>query len=184
MVLEEIPVELLDDGLAGREYLRRQAEVRVAGVLGRQREQDPTEAAVRELPGKHVEQHEEAVLATRCQRDVVGVDRPAVFPAQKFGQRLAETDLTSRFGVIADESRQAIGPVDQFDQPLADNRLEFRNTRRVAATQHRDTRRVRQRRAEIIHQFPGARRAREALAESRVVHVRRSSRHRRVLKGA
>ncbi len=81
-VLEEPVIEFVDRGGPREQHARREADVGVADVLRRQRQQDAAASAVGALAGEQVEQEEERRLAAARESDVAGRQRPAEFVAQ------------------------------------------------------------------------------------------------------
>ena len=136
VVLEESVREFLDGSALSHQHAVGQADVRIADVLGRDRQQDALPRSVRALAREQVEQHRERRLAAAGQRDVTLGERPAVLECESLRERDAECMITRRARVARRESTQLRIVAGDLAQAPTVDRFHGRDPRRIAATQH------------------------------------------------
>ncbi len=163
-VLEFVRAAGFDERPAGGELALGKGLVRVADVVGHQREQDAA-AALRRVAGQQVEQQEEGVLAAWQHHQVFAADVPAAFAPEKGGEGLAEGRIARRRIVVEQHAVQGGFVRREGAQAFAPERLHLRDRRRLAAAEHAHAGIFGQGRAQVVHEFLDAARAGEALAK-------------------
>ena len=171
-VLEQHVPEIGDGRAARDEEIGREAEVRVADVLGRERQEDAARSPGAVRSREEVEQGEERGLAAVGDGDVALAHVPALLAPQEPRERAGEAPIPRRPVVVPDRPLECAGPLHERLHASPEDPLRGRDVARVPAAEVDDPAARGHRLAEVVHEQPRARFSRQPLPERRKPHGR------------
>ena len=171
-VLEQSVAEVGDGRAARDEEIRREAEVGVADVLRRERQQDAAHAPVLARSREQVEQGEERGLAAGGEGDVAFAHVEAVLAAQESRDRSREAAIALRPVVAPDRPLERPVALHERQRARPEHVLRGRNEARVSAPEVHDLAARGRHRAEVVHERARAGLAGEPLSQCGEVHRR------------
>ena len=171
-VLEQHVPEVGDGRAARDEEIGREAEVGIADVLGRERQEDAARSPVAVRPREQVEQGEERGLAAVGDGDVALAHLPALLAPQELREGAGEAPIPRRSVIVPDRPLERAVALHERLHPHPEDPLRGRDVARIPAAEVDDPAARGHRFAEVVHEQARARLAGQPPAECRKLHVR------------
>ena len=151
MIFEEMIVQPFNQRAVGIKQAITQAEIGIADIFRRDRQQDLPLAARVIRAAQQVEQIKKGGLTADRQDHILGLQAPLILPIHQFGQRLDKFGIAAWRFIIAEGMREPGRVVQQALQGHFEMSLDGRDMGRITAAQHQGIGIAGQRLAEIIH---------------------------------